>query len=280
MSVLMRDWMQEVRGHLRHEPVDGRIRAVLGGVEVVDSTRAVLVWEPRRIIPSYAVPISDLRGDLTPAPPEDGHDVPGILHPGIPFRVHSGAGEPLSLSVGGVTRPGAVFRPADPDLDGHVVLDFAAFDIWYAEDEELVAHPRDPYHRIEARRTSRKTRIELDGVLLAESSRAVLVYETSLPTRFYLPAEDVVADQVPSARRTACAYKGEASYLSFSVNGRERRDLAWSYPEPLDGLEKIRGLVAFFDDVLDVYVDGRRRERPRTVLSKTMLEEFGVSAEI
>ena len=111
---------------------------------------------------------------------------------------------------------------------------------------------------------------------LADSDRATLVYETHLPTRFYLPAEDVRGEQVPSTRRTACAYKGEATHLSFVVNGEVRDNLAWTYAEPLEGLEKIWGLVAFFDDVLDVYVDGHRRERPRTLLSRTLLDEFGI----
>jgi uncharacterized protein (DUF427 family) len=271
----MRDFMQEGRTLLRHEPDDQRIRAMLGGRTVVDTSRALLVWEPRRIIPSYAVPLDDLQGDLTltalhPA------DVPGVLHPGIPFGVHSIPGRSFDLAVGGVTRQAAVFLLDDLDIDGYAVLDFKAFDTWYAEDERLVSHARDPYHRVEARRTTRRIRIESDGVLLAESDRATLVYETHLPTRFYLPADDVAGKQVPSTRRTSCAYKGEATYTSFVVRGEVLENLAWSYAEPLEGLEKIRGLVAFFDDLLDVYVDGRRRERPRTVLSTTLLDEFGI----
>lgn len=271
----MRDWMHELRFHLRHEPDDQRLRAELGGRTVVDTTRAVLVWEPRRILPSYGVPVWDLRGDLTPAAPPS-LDVPGVLHPGIPFAVHTAAGRAFDLTVDGVTLPGAVFKPADPDLDGILLLDFDAFDAWYAEDERLIAHVRDPFHRVEPRRSSRRVRIELDGVVLAESSRPTLVHETQLPTRFYLPAEDVVAETVPSDLRTRCAYKGEAAYLSFVVDGRVRKDLAWSYAAPLAGVDKLRGLVAFYDDILDVFVDGRRRDRPRTLLSATILDEVGI----
>lgn len=267
----MRDWMHELRFHLRHEPEDQRLRAELAGRTVVDTTRPLLVWEPRRVIPSYGVPVSDLRGDLSPSTAPGG-DVAGVLHPGIPFAVHSTPGQAFDLTVDGVTRPGAAFRPADPDLDGVVLLDFDAFDAWYAEDERLVAHVRDPFHRVEPRRSSRRVRIELDGAVLAESDRATLVHETQLPTRFYLPAEDVVGETVPSGLRTACAFKGEATYLSFVVGGRVRKDLAWSYAEPLAGVEKIRGLVGFYD----VFVDGRRRERPRTLLSSALLDEMGV----
>ena len=275
MSMRMRDFMQQGRTLLRHEPDDQRIRALLGDRTVVDTTRALLVWEPRRIIPSYAVPLDDLQGELTLATVHAA-DVPGVLHPGIPFGVHSMPGRSFDLTVDGITRQAAVFLVDDLDLDGYAVLDFRAFDVWFAEDERLVSHVRDPYHRVEARRTSRRIRIESDGVVLAESDRATLVYETHLPTRFYLPAEDVVGEQVPSTRRTACAYKGEATYLSFTVRGEVRENLAWTYAEPLEGLEKIWGLVAFFDDVLDVYVDGQLRERPRTLLSTTLLDEFGV----
>src|SRR5919108_235433 len=113
---------------LRYEPIEKRVRADA----VVDSTRAILVWEPRRIVPSYAVPAADIAAELSPAPATNG-EAPGLLHPGIPFSVHTAAGEPVS--IGG--RPGAGFRLADPDLDGYVVLDSAAFDSWYEEDERV-----------------------------------------------------------------------------------------------------------------------------------------------
>lgn len=199
----MSDWFLEVRGHLSHEQAEERVRARLGGVDVVDSTRALLVWEPRRVVPSYAVPVWDLlRGDLTPAPPL-ASDASGILHPGIPFGIHTAPGDSFDLTVDGRTLEQAVFKPADPDLDGYLLFDFKAFDEWLVEDEPQPAHPREPYHRVETRRSSRTVRIELDGVLLAESSRPLLVFETQLPTRFYLPAEDVIG---PSPTRSGrCA---------------------------------------------------------------------------
>ena len=271
----MRDWMHELRLQLRHEPEDQRVRAELAGRTVADTTRPVLVWEPRRVIPSYGVPVWDLRGDLSPST-ASADDVPGILHPGIPFGVHTAPGQAFDLTVDDVVLPGAAFRPADPDLDGMVLLDFAAFDAWYVEDEPLMAHVRDPFHRVEPRRSSRRVRIELDGVVLAESTRPTLVHETQLPTRFYLPAEDVVGETIHSDLRTRCAYKGEATYLSFVVGGRVRKDLAWTYAEPLAGVGRIQGLVGFYDDVLDVFVDGRRRDRPRTLMSSALLDEVGM----
>jgi hypothetical protein len=155
MSTRMHDgWLRKMP-QLRHQPTDKRIRATFGDDDVVvDSTRAVLVWEPRRVAPVYAVPPQDVRARLVPeGPVEPGG--PDFLHPGIPFAVHSAAGESLSVSVGGQTRAGAAFRPADPDLAGYVLLDTSAFDRWYEEDEPVRSHPRDPYHGIEMRASSR-----------------------------------------------------------------------------------------------------------------------------
>ena len=266
----MQDLLARARDELRHEPIDRRVRANLGGHTIVDSTRPILVWEPRRVVPSYAVPAEDIRADLRAAPAHDG-DVPGVLHPGIPFSVHTAAGEPVSIG----DREGAGFRLADHDLAGYVVLDFRAFDEWYEEDERIAGHPRDPYHRVDVRRTARPVRIEVDGELLAETTDARLLFETSLPVRFYLPREDVRAELHPSESRSYCPYKGEASWWSVDVGGRLRKDLGWSYERPLPDGPPIDGLVAFWNERVDVFVDGERRQRPGSVLSKTLVDEFG-----
>ena len=276
MSSQVRELMASGFGQLRHEPTAKRIQAVLGGDTIVDSTRAVLVWEPRRIVPSYAVPAEDVRGDLVPAGAAAGvvrgdvgvalTDVTAlrVLDPRVPFTVHSTAGEAVDLRAAGQVRPGAGFRAADPDLAGLVILDFAAFDAWYEEDEQNVAHPRDPFHRIDVLPSSRQVRLELDGQVLAVSSRPVLLFETMLPTRYYLPRADVTAELVPSPTTTWCAYKGEASYFSVAAEGRLVPDLAWSYPDPQHDAARVRDLIAFFDERIDVILDGERRARPVT----------------
>jgi uncharacterized protein (DUF427 family) len=271
MSIAMHDLIHGVLDRVRYEPTEWRLRCLLGTTDIVDTTRALLVWEPRRVVPSYAVPLEDLRASLIPSSAEPPADRGGILHPGIPFTVHSCEGESFDLTVGDTVLPGAGFRVRD-DFPGYVLLDFDAFDAWYEEDELLVSHAREPYHWVRVLPSTRTVRIEHDGVVLAESARPRFVYETSLPTRFYLPREDVVAELTPSSTRTACAYKGHATY--FSAPGLP--DIAWSYPEPLKAVPDLAGLVAFFDDGLEVYVDGVRREPARTVLAKVLLEEFGV----
>ena len=247
---------------LRHEPVEKRVRAD----DVVDSTRAVLVWEPRRVTPLYAVPAADISAPLTPG--GEASAVPaGILHPGIPFAAHTAEGEPVTVGE----RVGAGFRLADAGLDGYVLLDFYAFDAWREEDEPIHGHPRDPFSRVDVRLTSRPVRIELGGEVLAESSRARLLFETLVPTRFYLPREDVLVPLTASDRTSYCPYKGEASYWSAGAH----RDIAWSYEAPLPDLPMIAGLVAFWDERVDVFVDGELRGPPVGDVADAMRDEFG-----
>ena len=273
MSSRVRDALMRELDSLRHEPTEKRVRALVGDHVAIESTRAMLVWEPRRIVPSYAVPVEDVRGELLPVPeattrPEDHQgqrlgDL-SILDPRVPFAVHTADGEPVSVRVHGEVREAVGFRVADPDLAGHVVLDFGGFDAWYDEDERIVSHPRDPFHRIDILHSSREVRIEVDGELVAETRRPMLLFETGLPMRSYLPREDVRVPLVPSPRRTRCAYKGEASYWSPQVGGRTHDSLAWSYESPLRDAAEVEGLIAFFDERVDVEVDGERRPRPVT----------------
>jgi uncharacterized protein (DUF427 family) len=132
----------------------------------------------------------------------------------------------------------------DPALAGLVYVPFEAADKWYEEDELMLGHARDPFARIDVRQSSRHVRVEKDGELLAESARPLLLFETGLPTRYYLPREHVVAPIEESDRHTICPYKGVASY--YTVGGH--KDIAWYYPEPLPGVEQIKDLVAFWNE--------------------------------
>jgi uncharacterized protein (DUF427 family) len=138
-----------------------------------------------------------------------------------------------------------------------------AVDHWYEEDEEVFVHPRDPYHRVDIVQSSRSVRISLDDVVLAESSRPVAVFETGLPTRWYLPKDDIAAFEA-SSRSTACPYKGTASY--WTVGGNE--NIAWSYEDPIPVAAALQGLVAFYDEIVDVDLDGERQERGYSPFAK------------
>lgn len=216
------------------------------------------------MVPQYAVPPSDIAAELTevPAPSAEENpvqliDVP-VLDPSTAFAVHTCPG--TTYDIGDCAAAG--FKPDDPDLDGYVLLDWKAFDEWLEEDEPVLGHPRDPRKRIDLLNSSRHIRIELDGMTLADSHRPLMLFETFLPTRYYLPPEDVrMALLQHSDRRTTCAYKGHATYWSV---GESAPNIAWTYQDPLDGMQRIAGRVAFFTERLDLEVDGERHKRPVT----------------
>lgn len=249
---------------LRVEPTTKRVMARTGGTPVVGTDRALLVWEPGRVVPQYAVPEAELEAELVPTPAETSAepawvslpDGTRVLPPG-PFGMHTTPGQPLTVRADAVELPGAAFRADDPDLAGYVILDFTAFDEWYDDNERLVAHPRDPFKRVDIRASSRPARIEVGGQVLADSTRPTRLYETHLPVRTYLPRADVRLDLLePSPTRTQCAYKGEASYWSYAG-----RDVCWTYEQPLRECEHITDLVCFFDERVDTFVDGAQVPR-------------------
>ena len=270
MGVRMMHLLAGSLGALRYEPTAKRIRVFLAGEPVADTMAARLVWEPRRVVPAYAVPTTSVRRHLMPAGAESGDTDAGfrlpdvsdrpILDPSVPFAVHTCAGTVFDVIAGDETAGRAAFAPDDADLAGYVVLEFDAFE-WREEDEPIVSHPHDPFGRIDVLHSSRHVRVEHDGVLLAESSRPVLLFETLLPVRFYLPRADIAVALVSSDTVSYCAYKGRASYFSVE-NGP--RDVAWTYHAPLHDAELVRDHICFFDERVDVIVDGERRPRPVT----------------
>ena len=281
MSLRLRDALMRELATLRYEPIDKRIRGVLGGETVIDSTRALLVWEPKRVVPTYGFPVEDLAAELVTATPGSEIDATSagvlpmaappqlagrpVLDPSVPFTVRTTDGEPLTIRTGGVTREAAAFRPADEALAGHVIVDFDAFDAWLEEDEPNVGHPRDPFHRIDIVHSTRHVRVEHDGELIAESHDPYLLFEPPLPVRCYLRREDVRTDLLrPSETRSVCAYKGHAAYLSLET----APDVAWTYPQPLREATEVTGRVAFFNEHVDVVVDGVRLPRPVTPWSR------------
>jgi uncharacterized protein (DUF427 family) len=237
------------------EPVPRRIRAMLGGVTVLDTTRALYVWEWPNY-PQYYVPLADVRADVL----VDEH----TSHPSRRGPVSS-----FGLSAGGVTRGGAarmLTGEVVPQLDAAVRFEWSALDSWFEEDEEVFVHPRNPYTRVDALRSTRTVRVELDGVLLAESSSPVMVFETGLPTRYYVNRTEVNAEVLfPSDTVTSCPYKGMTSgYWSVRTPAEFYPDLAWAYDFPTRQLLPIAGLIAFYNEKVDITLDGKPLERPKT----------------
>jgi uncharacterized protein (DUF427 family) len=145
------------------------------------------------------------------------------------------------------------------------MLDFHGFDEWYEEDERNLGHPRDPFHRIDVVHSSRHVKVEAGGDVLAKSSRPYLLFETHLPPRYYLPPEDVRTDLLrPSDTASRCAYKGQASYWALDGVG----DVAWTYGAPLREAAEVTDRIAFFNERVDITVDGEPLQRPHTPWSQ------------
>jgi uncharacterized protein (DUF427 family) len=246
------------RGRVRVERGAKRVRAYLGGVPVADTARPALVWE-KPSYPTYYFPAADVRTDLLEA---DG----GTMH--VPSR---GDGRTFTIHAGGREATGAAVRFEDSpieELRDLIRLDWHAMDAWFEEDEEVFTHPRDPYTRVDVLRSSRHVRIEVDGTTVAESTNPTLLFETGLPVRWYLPKPDVRMDLLtPTATVSHCPYKGQAEYWSVRTGDRLHEDLAWSYRAPFAESHKIAGLIAFYDERVDVHVDGALQERPSSPFS-------------
>jgi uncharacterized protein (DUF427 family) len=240
-----------VRGRVRVEQGSKRIRAYLAGEVVADTTRPLLVWE-KPYYPTYYFPAADVNTDLLT---EDG----GVAH--SPSR---GDGKLLTVQAGKQKRVGAALlyeHSPFEELNATIRLEWAAMDAWFEEDEEVFTHPRDPYTRVDILPSSRHVRIVVDGITVAESARSTLLFETGLPPRYYVPKTDVRMELlVPTASSSHCPYKGDANYWSLTLDDDDVDDVAWSYRTPLPESQKIAGLVCFYPDKVDLYVDGRLQE--------------------
>jgi len=239
----------------RVEPVPRRIRAVLAGETVLDTTHALYVWEWANY-PQYYIPLTDVRPGLLVAEGHEQHSPRGKVD------VHG-------LRVGTTERPHAarVLRDSSvAGLSGTVRFEWGALDAWFEEDERVFVHPRNPYVRVDALRSTRTVRVELEGVVLAESSSPIMVFETGLPTRYYFNQTEIdFAHLVPSDTVTECPYKGTTSgYWSAQIGDSRHRDIGWCYDFPTRQLLPIAGLVAFYNERVDISVDGHRQDRPVT----------------
>jgi uncharacterized protein (DUF427 family) len=242
--------MADDKEAIRVEQSAKRVRGYVSGEEVFDTSTPLLVWEIPHY-PTYYVPEGDVNGHLV-----------GNGRSRESRRL--GPGEFLDIKVGDDLIPdGALRYPQAPvgELQSAIRFDWDSIDEWLEEDEPIYMHPRNPYTRIDILRSSRHVRIEIDGTVVAESHQPTLLFETGLPTRYYLPLSDVKADLlVDSDTETHCPYKGTAGYFSVDVDGKFHEDVAWIYRTPLPESVKIAGLVAFFNEKVDLEVDGRRVE--------------------
>ena len=242
------------RGRIRLEPSAKRVRVYFGGQVIADTTRPMLVWEIPPY-PAYYFPVEDVQTDLLVPTGNSTHS---------PSR---GEGRQFTVKAGGREAVDAACRYEDssiPELRDLIRFDWESMDAWYEEDEEVIVHPRDPYSRVDILSSSRHLRVEIDGVTVAETDSPRLLFETGLPTRYYLPKTAVRLDLLePSDTVTRCPYKGQTVHWAATVGGT-RKDVAWSYPSPLPESQKVIGMVAFYNERVDIFVDGVKQERPKT----------------
>ncbi|HEY2173456.1 MAG TPA: DUF427 domain-containing protein [Mycobacteriales bacterium] len=239
-------------------PVPRRIRAVVAGRVILDTTAALYVWE-KAAYPQYYIPSVDI-------------DPAVLLDEQHEQKLSRGTARRHTVRVGHDVRPAALRiygNDATHGLTGFARVEWDAVDAWYEEDEQVFVHPRDPYTRVDAIRSTRHVRVEVDGTVLAESGSPVLVFETGLPTRYYLNRSEVDFTRLrPSDTVTACPYKGITSgYWSAQTGDTVHPDLAWTYDFPARQLQPIAGLIAFYNEKVDTILDGQLLERPVTHFS-------------
>jgi uncharacterized protein (DUF427 family) len=252
------DNVTSARGRVRVEHGHKRVRAYLGGELVADTATPLLVWE-KPYYPTYYFPLADVRTKLLE--PDGGSVHSPSRGDAAAFTVRAGDKEAAGAALRYETSPFEELRDA-------IRLEWDAMDAWFEEDEEVFTHPRDPHKRVDILRSSRHVRVEVDGVTVAESGNPTLLFETGLPVRYYLPKTHVRMDLlVESDKESHCPYKGQAEWWSVRAGDTVHPDLAWSYRTPLPESQKVTGLVAFYDEKVDVYVDGVLQERPKTMFS-------------
>jgi uncharacterized protein (DUF427 family) len=237
------------RLHIEQSPK--RVRVELAGTVVVDSFAPLLVLEST-YLPVYYFPFSDIRTEFLI---ESSHRTV------CPYK---GEARYWHVQVGERRSENAAWAYLEPiesaaALAGHAAFYWDRMDRWLEEDEEVIRHPRDPYHRVDVVQSRRTVEAVLAGRVLARSNSACFLFETAMPTRYYIPKQDVRMDLLLESRtRTQCPYKGSASYWSAVLDGKTWADIAWSYEDPLPECPRIKGHVSFYAEKLDALtVDGR-----------------------
>lgn len=240
----------------RVEPVPRRIRGYVAGQLVFDTVRARYVWLWPGY-PQYCIPREDIR---------DGT----LLDEGRTMALRVGTARRQTLRLDSLTRSGAAWEWADDTprgIPGSVSFRWEAIDAWFEEDEQVFVHPRNPYTRVDALRSGRSVRVMLDGAVLADAPSSVMVLETGLPTRYYL--DRVHIDWIhmrPTDTVTSCAYKGKTSgYWSVTTDRNTYPDVAWAYDFPTRQVTPIAGLVAFYNERVDLHLEGQLLPRPAPI---------------
>jgi uncharacterized protein (DUF427 family) len=236
------------RPTLRVESSGRWVRGFVGNTAVVDSKHVKVVYGARRLA-TYFFPTSDVRMDLL-----------------TKSSVADTGDQRWTLSLNGKTIEDIAWTVPDGDeLRDLIAFEWRKIERWYEEDEEVFVHPRDPYHRVDVMQSSRNIRVVIDGETVAETNQPRLLFETGIRTRYYIPKVDVRMELLtPTATSTSCPYKGNAVYWTAHVNGKDYSDIVWSYPFTTPECPKIQNLLSFYNEKVDIYVDGELEPKPNT----------------
>jgi uncharacterized protein (DUF427 family) len=239
-----------------------RVRAVLAGVTIADSTHVMLLHEAGRL-PVFYFPMEDVQMD---AMESSEHNT---------FSPLKGNASYWTIRVGDRVAENAVWSyldplPGGPEIKGYMAFYWNQMDAWYEEDEQVFSHARDPYKRVDILSSSRHVRVSLGGEVVADTRRPQLLLETGIITRYYIPERDIRMELLESTGTiTHCPYKGKASYWSARVGDRVYKDIVWSYRKPLPACSPIDGMLSFFNERIEaIYVDDERVPVPRTPWSE------------
>ena len=242
-------------------PAPKRIRVRAGGETIADTVEGLILFESDHL-PVYYFPVESVRMDLFER---------STHKSSCPYK---GEAEYASLAGQDSRYTNVMWRypnpiPACPPIGGYVSFDWHGVDQWFEEDEEIFVHARDPYRRIDCLRSSRRVQVFVEGTEIADSRHGVFLFETGLPTRYYLPPEDVRTEFLkPSDTATQCPYKGNASYHCIDVAGKTYKDIVWYYPTPVREAAPIKGLLCFANEFVErILVDGVEQPRPVTGFS-------------
>ena len=238
------------------EPTARWVRVRFGGRVIADSRHALLLRQyGREQMPGYYFPQRDVRMDTLIPAADAGPDEE------VSWKSVQVGDRIATRAAWIVVRPPSTLAA----LTGYVSFAWGKMDSWYEEEEEVFVHARDPHTRVDVLPSSRHVRVVVNDTVVAETSRPRLLFETTLPTRYYIPPEDVRMELLePTGLKTRCPYKGLASYWNLRVGERVAQNIVWSYPDPIAECPKIRGLLSFFNEHVDLYVDGELQARPTT----------------
>jgi uncharacterized protein (DUF427 family) len=245
------------RGRVKIESGEKRIRAYLAGSLVAETAKPLLVWE-FPYYPTYYFPLDGVVAELVADGTTEHSPSRGEA---VVYDVKAGTG---------IAKRAARRFPDSPieELREAVKFEWNLMDEWLEEDEPVYTHARDPYTRVDILASSRHVLVKVDGEVIADSVRPRALFETGLPTRWYLPFSDVRMDLlVPSQTTSHCPYKGTATYWSLEVGANRYEDLVWCYRAPLPESQKIAGLACFYNEKVDLYIDQTLVERPKTKFS-------------